>query len=66
MKKQIKAMTLAAGAVLAATGAFAENVPAAYRALWNDKLNAEIDARIEKHHKADADGRTATKVIEVK
>ena len=39
---------------------------AAYRALWNDKLNAEIDARIEKHRKADADGKTATKVIEVK
>ena len=66
MKKLIKTMVLAAGAVLAAMGAFAENVPAAYRALWNDRLNAEIDARIEKHRKADVDGKTATKVIEVK
>ncbi len=31
----------------------AEVVPAAYRAQWNDKLNAEIDARIEKYRKAD-------------
>lgn len=31
----------------------AEEVPAAYRAQWNDKLNADIDARIEKYRKAD-------------
>ena len=42
---------LAAGVTI---GARADVVPAAYKALWNDKINAEIDARIEKHRKADA------------
>lgn len=30
-------------------------IPAEYQALWNDEVNAEIDARIEKYRKADAE-----------
>ena len=68
MKKLVKTMALAVGAVLAAgTCVFAAEVPAAYRALWNDKINAEIDARIEKHRKADAtaDGLPAGAEVKV-
>ena len=49
--KGIGVFVLAAGVAM---GAWAEAVPAAYRALWNDKINSEIDARIERHRKADA------------
>ena len=42
-------MTILAAALANA----AEVVPEAYRAQWNDKINAEIDARIEKYRKAD-------------
>ena len=61
---KIGILFLVAGAT---TGAWAAEVPAAYRALWNDKLNAEIDARIEKHRKADAtaDGLPAGAEVKV-
>jgi endo-1,4-beta-xylanase len=61
---KIGILFLVAGAT---TGAWAAEVPAAYRALWNDKINAEIDARIEKHRKADAtaDGLPAGAEVKV-
>ena len=61
---KIGILFLVAGAT---TGAWAAEVPAAYRALWNDKINAEIDARIEKHRKADAtaDGLPAGAEVQV-
>ena len=37
----------------AAFAVLAEVAPEAYKAQWNDKINAEIDARIEKYRKAD-------------
>lgn len=48
---------LAGGASARAAGTSdgrGDAAPAAYRALWNDRLNADIDARIERHRKADA------------
>ena len=49
--KRLGVLFLAVGAAI---GVRADAVPAAYKALWNDALNAGIDARIEKHRKADA------------
>ena len=48
------AAAIAPSAIVAKSVAVAEDaVPDAYRAQWNDKVNAEIDARIEKWRKAD-------------
>ena len=50
----ILAAAIAPSAIVAKSVAVAEDaVPDAYRAQWNDKVNAEIDARIEKWRKAD-------------
>ena len=50
----ILATAIAPSAIVAKSVAVAEDaVPDAYRAQWNDKVNAEIDARIEKWRKAD-------------
>ena len=39
--------------------AFGADAPEAYRKLWNDAVNAGIDERIERHRKADGNGRIA-------
>ena len=50
----ILAAAIAPSDIVAKSVAVAEDaVPDAYRAQWNDKVNAEIDARIEKWRKAD-------------
>lgn len=41
-------------ALFCALNVVAEEVPEAYRMQWNDKVNADIDARIEKYRKADS------------
>ena len=46
------AVALAVAAMGAAAGE--TEIPEGYRRLWNDELNAAIDARIEKFRKADA------------
>ncbi len=48
------------------TGAVSTEIPVAYRALWNDALNAGIDARIEQYRKADATVDGLTPGVEVK
>jgi hypothetical protein len=49
--KFVALATLAAVSIVGA--ASAETVPEAYRRQWNGKINADIDARIEKYRKAD-------------
>lgn len=48
----LSCMTIACTAAIAAVAG--EAVPEAYRRQWNDRINADIDARIEKYRKADS------------
>ncbi len=47
-------VAIASAFALGIFSVLAEEIPAAYRAKWNDRVNAGIDERIEKYRKADA------------
>ena len=66
-KKGRMPMKMLIGSVVIVCGvAFAEPVPDAYRKLWNAKVNAGIDERIEKCRKADWSGGGFPAGVEVK